>query len=781
MPTTQTPHDWRSELHETLTVCVERANRPVALPHCAICARYATDNLPFEALMSLFEVMPKQLRKESLHIAQERLTAVRPSMRQQQVDSVILPVLMDSPGWPLVRSLVIDMADQAIFRHLNDPRLGAIEEITLLGFAYGGCYPTPEFCQALFNSPSLVKVRTLHFHSIESGEELSRLFWGAPMARRLERVTGVPYFGETIANKLALRELALARYGKIPDGLSLKPLLGQRVSPRLRELSLGAYFEAVPPFLAVVAREVRSFDRVESVSFFFSDFSGEQTPLLRSARLPASTKTVSWYCDYHHVSLIRPRRFEHRRLYDFTSEKVDIRFGDKLTDYGDLIFDWGLRDEISRRVENLSLLLPLKTDLGEVVAFLDELPGLKQLTLVYPFTEPELDRLLEFDRVRRLDSLTLALVIEDAQWEAKNKYMKANRSRYRSKIPAKWLFEFAFGERTATIQHLSIAAPDFDLTRTPDRIQHCEIYQSKAGQEFAKRNPPQPIESLSFRYDLNVGKPLAAALTSGDWLGKVDRLAFQGEMDEPAARLIADCVHLRNLRDFSYHGSRNPLEASRLILHSPNLRGVWHLSLSLPQLWDAPESADLCAGSPLLDHAAALDIAGPDQSPLIPQSGRLGRVRRLGECTSSRVFGDARLASVWKDHPLGSPLKAKAAHVVKRVFRVEHALADLPDLEAKLLELAAFSEEDVFQATLRSLLATAFRGQPAPEGARFEYLDEHQQRALRTVAALDESWWTIGGLVRDVTLSYGFDFWEREKLVAYIEGGEALSQNLERP
>jgi hypothetical protein len=101
---------------------------------------------------------------------------------------------------------VIDMADQTISRHLDDHRLSVIEEIILLGFAYGGCHLTSEFCHALFNSRSLVNVRTLSFHSIESGEELSRRFWASPMARHLEQVSEVPYFGETIAGKSAPSE-----------------------------------------------------------------------------------------------------------------------------------------------------------------------------------------------------------------------------------------------------------------------------------------------------------------------------------------------------------------------------------------------------------------------------------------------------------------------------------------------------------------------------------------------------------------------------------------------
>src|SRR5262245_48903312 len=108
MEPVQNLESWRRELAEILDVCTQRASLPVNLPHCAICARYATDNLPFEALMSLLDVVPKGFLPEALAAAEDRLGAVPHAMRQQHVDAVTLPVLMDSPGWPLVRSLVID-------------------------------------------------------------------------------------------------------------------------------------------------------------------------------------------------------------------------------------------------------------------------------------------------------------------------------------------------------------------------------------------------------------------------------------------------------------------------------------------------------------------------------------------------------------------------------------------------------------------------------------------------------------------------------------------------
>ena len=160
--------DWQHELDEILSVCEERGRRPVELPHCAICVRFSTDNLPFEALMSLLEVLPDELLPAALNAARRRLEGVRPDMCQQQVSHVTLPVIMDSPGWLLVRSLSIDMADQDILRFFDDQRFSNIAELTLLGFAYGGCEVRAEFADALFQSKQFPRLRTLLLHSIEN-------------------------------------------------------------------------------------------------------------------------------------------------------------------------------------------------------------------------------------------------------------------------------------------------------------------------------------------------------------------------------------------------------------------------------------------------------------------------------------------------------------------------------------------------------------------------------------------------------------------------------------
>src|SRR5262249_32481929 len=157
--------------------------------------------------------------------------------------------------------------------------------------------------------------------------------------------------------------------------------------------------------------------------------------------------------------------------------------------------------------------------------------GLKKLMLVYPFDEAGLQTLLDSERIRRLQALTLVLSIEGGQWDCGgsdgghcNDYMKANVSRYESSISAGRLFDLAFGQASASVQNLSMTTRSFDLTRSADRVQHFDIRTEEAAYALAECNPRQPIEALSFDYDLRVDEPLATALAGADFLGRVYRL-----------------------------------------------------------------------------------------------------------------------------------------------------------------------------------------------------------------------------------------------------------------
>jgi hypothetical protein len=753
-----------------IDVCTQRANLPVALPHCAICARYSTDNLPFEAILALLEVVPESERAEAVRIAMRGLKAVPAAIREQQVTATTLPVLFDTPGWPLVRSLVIDMADQSIAAHFDDPRLGAIEEITLLGFAYGGCEISEEFAQRLFNSSTLKKVRELKLHSMEASELLSKSFWPSGMARRLKIVSGIPYFGETIRKPLKLQELGLSRYHHPPEGLSLRSLLDPKITPELTQLTTGAFFEGIEPFLKLLTEEKPLFERLK-VSLGFSDFRGEESHRLGHADLPESVETITWNSQFNHVSVMNIRtHFDHHTLYDRHDEKVEIRFGDRLTHYGAFVFDWNLRNEISQAVHELALLLPLEIDLEEVIDFVAGFEKLQGLTLVYPFSKPEIEKLLRVPQIRKLEALNLWLSVSNGQFDmGKNQYMQKHNKKYRSAVPEGELFAILFGESTRMIPHLSIATQTFDISRSAGRVQHCSLMNANALAGLIESKPTLPFESLTF--DLRfVWKPkVTQQLVESSLLSRLYRLALRGKVDPKSAAMLMNCESLKTVRSFDYCAYVDDAESIRIVLNGTGLTGAWDIDFYLPMERDLPGIEQWVAESSLLNSVVCFNYSGSCSSPFLPQSGKLARVRRLGEGIAHTVLGDGRVARLWQPCPLGRPLKAR----IEKSLALNYGLQPtqtLEELSTQLKKWVPFEDEEGFQNALRSLLILAFDREPIPEGTPFKKLNAKQKQAVRLLAKLNETWWSIGGLVRDVTLSYGLSFWDQAGVEGYIAG-----------
>lgn len=760
------------ELQEILSVCVERAKLPIPLPHCAICARYATDSLAFSALLSFLDVLPEKLQSEAVAIAAEQLTDVPAPMRQVSVKATTLPVLLDSPGWPLVRSLVIDMAHQKIRGHFGDSRLTKIEEVTLLGFAYGGCEVDAEFSQAFFHSAAFSSLRTLLLHSVESTESLSSAFWSSLMARQLTRVEGMPYEGEPIDGPLAVEQLKLAGCFERPlEGFSLAGLLAPETTPNLKELSLSCGYSGLIGYLECLEKEGAFLERIESVELELHESEeSDAGEFVNAGRLPSTFREVNLSRDFHHVSDFKIRSgCNSRKLYDSESEDpTDVRLFDEITDYSDLVFDWRFRDSISRRIQNLSLLLPLEIEINELLAFLQQLPELSKLSLIYPFNEKELEALVFAEQIRDLDSLTLELVVCGGRYDDRNDYMKENEGRYESQVSVRDLFAFAFGESVASVSNLTMNSRDFELTRSPDRIQHCELRTEAAVFALAERDPTQPIDLLAFDYDLPIHEPVARALTESSLLSRVYRLTVR-DMDEAGASLFAACPQLASVRGLQFFAPRNSFEVTETVMQSPTLCGVWNVGLYLQDPRRQEGITELSAASPLLNRAVALEIHGPDDSPLIPQSGRLGRVRQLGEWIRMHVFGDSRLASVWRDHPLSRPLRAELEAFIEWTYRVSHKPDEQPELEKTLLALKPYEDKGRFKETLRDLLAVAFEGQPARDECVFVSLSPSQQSALTAISQMPGEWWNLGGIVNGLVKSYGLGFFGEKHIRKFID------------
>jgi hypothetical protein len=99
------------------------------------------------------------------------------------------------------------------------------------------------------------------------------------------------------------------------------------------------------------------------------------------------------------------------------------------------------------------------------------------------------------------------------------------------------------------------------------------------------------------------------------------------------------------------------------------------------------------------------------------------------------------------------------------VYRVpEEPLAELiPRLENSK------SEEDV-KERLRDVVARAFDGIPVPEGQPFAELAPDQQLALQAIIRLDDYYWRVSGLLRQIFKSYNLPEYERLRLERYVAG-----------
>ena len=406
--------------------------------------------------------------------------------------------------------------------------------------------------------------------------------------------------------------------------------------------------------------------------------------------------------------------------------------------------------------------------MDELLAFLRQLPELAKLCLVYPFTTQDLDAIVAAEQIRNLESLTLELIVAGGRYDDRNDYMKENEGRYESQVSAGDLFVFAFGESAAPISNLTMNSRDFELTRSPDRIQHCELRTEAAVSALAERDPTQPIDVLTFDYVLPIHEPVARALTESTFLSRVYRLTVR-DMDDAGAALFAVCPQLASIRGFQFFSPLNSSKVTETVLQSGTLCGVWNVGLYLQDTRKQKDITELCANSPLLDRAVALDIHGPDDSPLIPQSGRLGRVRQLGEWLRMHVFGDARLASIWRDQPISRPLRTELDAFIEWTYRVSHKPDEQPELEKTLLELKLYEDEDQFEETLRDLLAVAFEGQPASDECVFDSLSPSQQNALTAISQMPGGWWGLGGIVKGLLKSYGLDFFGEKHIRKFID------------
>jgi hypothetical protein len=744
---------WRLELEELLTLCERRAGRTGELPHCAICARYASTSPAFEAVLSLLETLPRDQAAEAVGVAQRRLARVPASRRSQQVSAATFGVLLDSPGWPLVGHLVIDLASEETAGFLSHPGLVGIEELTLLGFAYGNATTGSPFTQALLES-SLENVRVLRLHASDFADEDRSLFWTSPFAARLERIDGMTYRGEALPHPLQATEIKLTgAWDAVEDPEGLLRLLAPGATPRLKKLDLGSYYAAgaAPALLRLLAAHRGSFERIEEVSLAIYGRGEETQRLLAEGVLPRTVRTVSWSWHATHGTIFAFNGDIHT-VYS-PSNGDDVSGIDSITHYPNLVVELADVGALSRRLRELKLIAPPSASFADIFEAIRRFPALERLSLVYPFTEAQLPSLLE--ATRHLSATELYLTMRTGC--STTTYIQQHAKEYRSDATAQFVLETVLETRA-----VSVYSDTVDISRTPYGVEHLILKNAGAVVALAKLDPPVPIESLILETRLTPEG--AEALVRSEVLSRVHRLALRQGLWDDAARALAGCGQLRQVRGFSLvgHEAISPA-AFALLVGSPHLSGLLDLSLwTVPQGGDVPLSA-----APLLSRLVTLDLHGCENSQALPASGRLTWLRQISEWLTMFLLEDGRLARRWLASGAAAPLAARFRQFLEWVYRVP-----LPAVPELIVALRTVQSEEGTREAIRDLIARAFEGMPIPEGTPFATLSAEQQAAIRAVAEINDYFWCVCGLLSPIFKSYGLPPFQREDLEKYIAGAQ---------
>ncbi|MGL6075172.1 MAG: hypothetical protein ACRC8S_13510 [Fimbriiglobus sp.] len=756
---------YHAELTEILSVCRERGTRPKSVPHCAICARYSQDTLPFETLLAFLDVLPTEYLPEALARAEQELSDVLVEHRSLNVSAITMGSLLSEPGFRLVRSLTIDMSDQQVADHFDDPRLSAIEAITLLGFAYDTCYATDDFASKLGNSSSLKNVRTLTLHSTSFQPEVSHSFLSTRMAQRLQTLDGGSYVGSPAQPLTNLRELSMGLYEETATA-EWMALLAERSTPNLQSLSISAYGKPLE-LLFLWLSDHPELARRCKVSLNCSDYSGEYTGLVSQHALPEPVEKISWYSSTWKTSLVRTGNSRSPTKYLDQPLDVDLRLQDRVQLYPSTVFDWRLREHVSRSVQEVVFLLPLDVIISKLVEGLKAFPSLTNLSLIYPFSIDQLKELIASGDLQNLDSLSIVASISGGQWNfgrVVNAFMMANEKRYQSQVPIDDYLAWFFSESPSKLPNLSLTTLALEITRDRDRLTTCEIRSSAAAVAFARHAPPLPIEHWSFDFDSDIKARAIRAMCEAKVWERIYGLSWYGDVTEEAVDLLQDEPGLRSIRRMSLSLGRDCENATRRLLTLPNWLGLWQLSLPM-KAEEMLELLDL----PVLNHLTHIGGWGQDVAKRLAETGRLARLRSVDEGLHMSIFEDARLAQRWLEFPLGRPLVAGLQAFVARMYRIEYPPSELPRIIEALRQALHGPFEELWPA-LHRVFSTAFQGTPCPEGTLYVNLTPAGQAALQALREVDDGLWNYDNHIRSVVYSYGFHFWGKEVLENYILG-----------
>jgi hypothetical protein len=753
---------WKADLEELLSICERRSGRAKQLPHCAICARYSGTSPAFEGILSLLETLPTSQRPLALAMAAERLARVPASQRSQQVTAVNFGPLLDSPGWPLVGGLIIDMGNEDTARHLSHPALAGIEELTLLGFAYGNAVAGSSFTAAVLDS-NLSSVRVLTLHSTDLADEDRTAFWSSPFAARLERIEGITYRGEALPHTLQAQEIHLCgTWDAVESFEYLLRLFEPGTTPHLQKLHLGSYYAegAATTMLQLLEDHRREVERIPELEIAVYGRHEMTQKKLRTIRWPESMRKISWSWHSSHGSILGLDGDTHHVYRPGQGESVAGH--EAISDYPGLAIELEDVGDLSRSLRELKVIAPPTATLEELHTAVRRFEHLTRLCIVYPFTEVQLPEFLA--AVSHITQVEIYLTLKTGCFTTQ--YRQVREEAYRSDVSPRFLLKTLLQAR-----HLSIYSDVMDVSRTPTSLEHVTMKTDDAVLVLAASDPGEPIEVLTIEAKLSAAG--AEALANSTLLGRVYRLNIEEGFSDEAAAILAACPRLRGIRILRLSGhNKISDEGFATLIRSPHLAGVLDLSLG-----NTPEGGDIAlAEAPMLPRLVDLDLHNDRESEVLPASGRLRSLRRISEWLSMSVFEDGRLAKKWLTAGTALPLHSRLQQFVGWVYRVPDApLTELIPL------LESCKSEDEVKERLRDVVARAFDGTPVPDGRPFVDLTPEQQATLRAIIKLDTYYWCVSGLLSPIFESYGLPRFERVHLERYIVGKDIWGRDEAQP
>lgn len=679
-----------------------------------------------------------------------RLHDVPSGYRQQLVNQINIEAILSAPSWPLVRSLVIDLYGDDIHSHFNDERLAQVEEITLLGGAYGGPDIGPGFMQSLVESPAFGNVRKFSIHSGDVGDETRAIFWQSDFAARLEEIIGVPNFGETPSKPLAAHTISGLYF--LPETGDFLAPIHPDVSPHLKSASVSGGWENPDAALEACAERIDWLNRVESLTIQFNNLSEEaiarldQLPLAKSASIELSS--------YNWRGAGFPHECSHLDVIQADQQHDPTLTSRVASDFTNALFEFPLLSRLPTSLKKLRVIVPPETAIGDLVAALNPFTNLKELMIAYPLGRSQAEDLARWAASCDLTRLELLLTLSSGGVTSNYKQKLADQ--YRSDIAESEIIELV-ADVFSSIPNVSVVGDTLEISRAPHELQHVTLGGSAAADALAAWRPELPIEMLKTTASLSADA--FRALEQAKVFCHVHRLYIDECLTDDAMAALtndASLAGVQMLKISCFH--ELSAEAFAMLVECPHLSSVRDFSFST----NVENATATFARSPLAQQVVSLGCYQYRESRVIPETQQLPLLRRIDESLTMEIFDDARIARVWLAANPSPPLRTRLAEIVQRTYEVN----DPRSTEQIILDLNRFNDHsidyDTREATLEkdviALLHRVFAGEPAPPGKLFGELSAQQQHALQALAKIEDGW--SGDSLRSPLASYGFDFYE---------------------